>query len=184
MPRKVKPGGTSEQQHAQYLARKNKKLQDKRSINGVYRGLGADEAPDNYVASKQEIENIEIMVTCGLTTEQIASIMKMSIKTLYANFPYELETGKLIKVREVAKTLYNAAVGGNIAACIFFLKTQGRWRENDPTPLMMPPDRRDRIAELDRLTPEEIHTLFTLQKKAMGESPNPKMIEASYVERE
>jgi hypothetical protein len=67
----------------------------------------------------------------GFNIKQISDVMGMSIPTLYKYFKTELDTGKSIKISQIAETLFQEAIGGNVAACMFILKTQAGWKETN-----------------------------------------------------
>lgn len=77
---------------------------------------------------------VEAMVAYGVQHPVIAGILRISTDTLQKHFREELDLGKGKAITAVANNLYRMAVGrGREAAtcAIFFLKTQGRWREKD-----------------------------------------------------
>lgn len=73
----------------------------------------------------------------GLTDEQIARNLGISRSTLYQwrqRFPavaQALDTGRELADYQVENALYQAALGGNITAQIFWLKNRrpGKWRD-------------------------------------------------------
>lgn len=81
------------------------------------------------------IETIEQLASRGLTLEQIASSMGFSVRTLMSRKSESAEIAEAIKrgkdkgITIIANKLFKAASGGNISAMIFFLKTQGGWKE-------------------------------------------------------
>lgn len=82
-----------------------------------------------------DIKTVEQLASRGLTLEQIASSMGFSIRTLMVRKAESAEIADAIKrgrdkgVTIIANKLFEAASGGNTAAMIFFLKTQGGWKE-------------------------------------------------------
>lgn len=82
-----------------------------------------------------DIKTVEQLASRGLTLEQIASSMGFSVRTLSDRKAQSAELAEAIKrgrdkgVTIIANKLFEAASGGNTAAMIFFLKTQGGWKE-------------------------------------------------------
>jgi hypothetical protein len=68
----------------------------------------------------------------GTTQEKIASYLKICVETLVKHYRDELDNGKTQVIKEVAKGLVAKAKDGDLVATMFYLKTQGRWREKDP----------------------------------------------------
>lgn len=65
----------------------------------------------------------------GMRFVDIAKKLSISDETLAKFYGDECHSGKLDACVNVARSLYELAVGGNVTAAIFWLKTQGRWRE-------------------------------------------------------
>lgn len=73
----------------------------------------------------------------GLTNEQIAKNMGISVKTLYewqktkSEFRNALKKGKEVADYEVENALFKAAIEGNTTAMIFWLKNRrpDKWRD-------------------------------------------------------
>ena len=71
------------------------------------------------------------MSVAGITHEQQAAVIRGGIdaETLKKHFQIELTNSKSAALAKVAGTLYANALAGDTGACIFWLKTQGQWRE-------------------------------------------------------
>jgi hypothetical protein len=65
----------------------------------------------------------------GTPHHDIGPLIGISIKTLLKHYRKELRISKTSATVKVGGTLYNAAVGGNTAAMIFWMKAQAGWRE-------------------------------------------------------
>lgn len=86
--------------------------------------------------TKKQIEQIE---NCApfLTAGQIADLLGVSRATFYEIMKRDPEVarrykrGKAKALNDVASNLVQQALGGNITAAIFYLKTRGGWRETD-----------------------------------------------------
>jgi hypothetical protein len=70
----------------------------------------------------------------GTPHDQICAIVEISKPTLYKYYQEELNVGKAIANVKVTENLFKIATGtgrGNVTACIFWLKTQCKWKEVD-----------------------------------------------------
>lgn len=65
----------------------------------------------------------------GLPHEMIAALIGIDDKTLRKWYRSELDTGKAKASGQIAKTLYNKAIGGDTTALIWWTKSQLRWSE-------------------------------------------------------
>lgn len=80
---------------------------------------------------------IEGWARSGLTDEQIAANMGINRTTLYrwkkqnSDLCNALKKGKEVADFEVENALYEAAIGGNVTACIFWLKNRipEKWKD-------------------------------------------------------
>lgn len=76
-------------------------------------------------ADRKEIQRL----AAYLTHEQIAVVYDINSDTLKKHCVEELAKGKANKTLEVAELLIKLGKKGNVAALIFYLKTQAGWRE-------------------------------------------------------
>lgn len=73
-----------------------------------------------------------------LDREQLADVLGISTRTLRRRiigdplFSRLYKQGRAQMIHDVAEALVNAAIGGNVQACIFFLRTQAGWHDLDP----------------------------------------------------
>ena len=67
----------------------------------------------------------------GVTNEEIANYLDISIETLTKYYRTELNKAVLDANASMAKSLYQNARDGDTTAQIFWLKTRGRWRSED-----------------------------------------------------
>lgn len=67
----------------------------------------------------------------GIRIKDIARRVGLTQSELLKHYRYELQKGRIDATAEIASVLYQQAIEGNIPACIFWLKTQGKWREAD-----------------------------------------------------
>jgi hypothetical protein len=72
------------------------------------------------------------MVACGLSHDVIAKCLKISDETLRKYYQEELDTAKGLAIKAIGKCLMQKALDGDGPSQMFYLKTQGRWREKDP----------------------------------------------------
>lgn len=69
------------------------------------------------------------MVGCGIQQDKISQIIGCAPKTLRKHFQHELETGETIANAEVARSLFDQAIGGNVTAAIWWTKSRMGWTE-------------------------------------------------------
>lgn len=75
-------------------------------------------------------KQVETMSGMGLTQEAMASVLGLSVDTLFLYYKDVLESGKAKANFEVIKSLYkNATTMNNVTAQIFWAKTQLKWRD-------------------------------------------------------
>ncbi len=96
--------------------------------------------------SEEQRESIKVMAGIGIIHKNIAKVMGTTSKTLRKHCKHELDVGGTEATMEVAKSLYNLAVGGNVAACIFWMKARAGWTERHE---VTGKDRKDLIPRLD-----------------------------------
>ena len=81
--------------------------------------------------TKEQKKLAQSLAGYGLTLDQIAHSMEVSVPTLTREAKKELASGKSIAVGNVARALYNKATkADNLQAMMFYLKTQAGWKEN------------------------------------------------------
>lgn len=91
-----------------------------------------------FVPTDDDRERVEKMAGYGLTQPQMASVIinpntekHIDRQTLQNEFPTELETGSVVANAEVAKSLYEKAVGKgsqSVTAAIWWTKVRMGWR--------------------------------------------------------
>jgi len=68
----------------------------------------------------------------GTRHEDICDLLDIgSINTLKNHYSEELRKGRVTATAKVAQALYKKAIEGDTACMIFWMKTQGGWRETD-----------------------------------------------------
>lgn len=99
--------------------------------------------PDNlggrppYEPDEKTRKYVESMSAAGITQEDIATVVGISVDTLVKYYRDELDAALIKANAKVGQSLYMQAVGGPEsrweqavpAAAIFWLKTKGRWKE-------------------------------------------------------
>lgn len=82
-----------------------------------------------YDPNEKDLQLVTQMAAVGINHEQIAAVIGITHETLVKYYKEPLETSKSKAITKVAGTLYNKALKGDNACMIFYLKTQGGWRE-------------------------------------------------------
>ena len=115
------------------LPKKNRK---KGAGNPPGTNYGGGHTPlDPFTDYPENMAKLEALAGYGLTTDQIAPIFKISRTTFFELMDRRpavreaWETGKSKGLSMVAQTLHKRAVDGDMTAAIFYLKTQGGWRD-------------------------------------------------------
>lgn len=88
-----------------------------------------------YERNEAHLKTLTRLILIGAPQEKMAAMLGISEKTLRKHYKPELETTKLDRLANVGASLYNLAIGGNVAAAIFYLKTQGGWSEKTAQPV-------------------------------------------------
>jgi hypothetical protein len=91
-----------------------------------------------FVVTDAMRERVRYLAGVGLPQNDLAKIIGCAPKTLRKQFRDDLDRGVAEAKATIAGYLFAAAKGGNVTAQIFYLKTQGHWRErtlpDDPNP--------------------------------------------------
>lgn len=72
---------------------------------------------------------VKSLSAVGMPYEDISRKLKITSDTLVKYYKDELELGRAEANAEIARTLYQQAKNGNVAAMMFWLKTRARWTE-------------------------------------------------------
>jgi hypothetical protein len=72
---------------------------------------------------------VKSLSAVGMPYEDISRKLKITSDTLVKYYKDELELGRADANAEIARTLYQQAKNGNVAAMMFWLKTRARWTE-------------------------------------------------------
>lgn len=90
-----------------------------------------------HVPTDETKMEVMIGVCIGTPHKAIAQIIGISYDTLLKYYGDLIENGRALLIQRVAGQLVSTALAGqaspNVTAMLFFLKTQGRWKENHET---------------------------------------------------
>ena len=84
-----------------------------------------------YQKTEEDAKNVEALTIAGVPQKLICEILKISEPTLRKHYRSELDTSKAKANAVISQALFKQAREGNIAAQIFWLKTQAGWRETN-----------------------------------------------------
>jgi len=101
----------------------------------------------------------------GIAQDRIAQRIEIDGNTLRKHYRKELDTGMIEANLEVAKALFAHATGGNVAACIFWMKTRCGWSEKSP---QTEPAEESAQWDLSKLTRDERNELIRIYEKMGG----------------
>lgn len=79
--------------------------------------------------TEDERRRVQLYAGYGLTQMQMGAALKRSKHWLRAHMGEELEHGKALMHTQIAGTIVQAALKGNMTAAIFYAKTQMGWSE-------------------------------------------------------
>lgn len=88
-----------------------------------------------------DLAKVEVMAANGLTQQQIADSLGISVSTLYGRkreseeFEEAIKRGKAKGVAVVTNELMKQVKRGNVTAMIFFLKARAGWKEKNEVDL-------------------------------------------------
>jgi hypothetical protein len=101
-------------------------------INGTKKGRGAVKGEFGTAAHVVTAENKKLVAAymiAGLSQEQAARSLGISVDTLDKHYRHELDNSHADAVAGVGGTLLQRAMAGDTSSMIFYLKTRGRWSE-------------------------------------------------------
>lgn len=113
-------------------------------------------------AQRAEVETLSAV----LNAEQIADFLGIGRTTFFAllnrdeDLSERYKRGKARAIGAVAQSLVTKARAGNVTAMIFFLKTQGGWRET--LEVATPPAAPESMIDLTQLSDETLHELMAV----------------------
>ena len=89
-------------------------------------------ARPRFAPTEETRRQAKMLAGLGISHDSIAELIGIAPKTLRKHFHRELSRGPTETNAQVTKTLYQTAIGGNVPACIFWLKNRAGWREHGP----------------------------------------------------
>ncbi|MFC3086251.1 hypothetical protein [Tabrizicola soli] len=116
-------------------------------------------------AQRAEVETLSAV----LNAEQIADFLGIGRTTFFAllnrdeDLSERYKRGKARAIGAVAQSLVTKARAGNVTAMIFFLKTQGGWRET--LEVATPPAAPESMIDLTRLSDETLQELLAVLER-------------------
>lgn len=111
-----------------------------------------------------DLVQVEALAQRGLTQQQIADALGISVSTLYKNkreneeFVDAIKRGKAKGIAVATNKLFELMKEGNLGAVIFFLKTQGGWKETNITEIQGKNGGAVQVAPV--LSPEQVDRLI------------------------
>ena len=88
-------------------------------------------ARPNFEPTEEQRRQVKMFTAFGNTQQQIASVLKVSDRTLRKHFREELNRGGTEANSQIAHALFKKAKDGNTTAQIFWLKCRAGWREQN-----------------------------------------------------
>jgi hypothetical protein len=110
-----------------------------------------------HIPTEEQRIRVQAYATVGTPHNDIAILMGITLKTLLKRYRLELDRGKAQGNAQMGGRLYKAGMNGNIAAMIFWMKSQAGWREKEPTLL----DPTDGVAAIDSPVPMDLPMEYT-----------------------
>ncbi|WP_281773681.1 phBC6A51 family helix-turn-helix protein [Haemophilus parahaemolyticus] len=114
-----------------------------------------------------DLAKVEVMAANGLTQQQIADSLGISVSTLYGRkreneeFEEAIKRGKAKGIAVVTNELMKQVKSGNVTAMIFFLKARAGWKEKNELDLTnsdgsfsQPRSLKDLFADESEIKPE------------------------------
>ncbi len=77
-------------------------------------------------------DRVRSCAAVGLTHDDIAKLIGCSPKTLRLHFREELDRGEIEAKVNIMGKLYQIAMGGSLAAIMFWLRVRAGWRDSPP----------------------------------------------------
>jgi len=122
-----------------------------------------------YQPTPKDRAMVETMAAAGIQQDEICACLGITGKTLRRHFRAELDTAHARANASVAQRLYKAAMAGNTAAMIFWLKCRARWKPASVHEIVGQdggPIRTKSELDPSRLEPEDAQKLLDLIEKA------------------
>ena len=104
----------------------------KLTTSGNNRGLGSKPGECGsppHVVTREARNLVGAYMIAGLSQEQAARALCISVETLHRHYRHELDNAHADAVAGVGGSLLQRAMAGDTQSAIFYLKTRGRWSE-------------------------------------------------------
>lgn len=88
-------------------------------------------ARPSFQPTAEQRRMVKSLAAFGNKQDQIASLLKLSARTLRKHFREELDHGATDANSQIANALYKKAKDGDTTAQIFWLKCRAGWRERN-----------------------------------------------------
>lgn len=119
----------------------------------------AKTGPKPWEPTDDERRRVRLYAGLGMTQEQIGHLIGKSVDSLARRCREELDIGKAETLAKVAGTLVQKALNGDTTSAIFYLKTQGGWKE---TSVHEHTGAIRQVHDLDKLSDEKLDTLIAI----------------------
>jgi hypothetical protein len=86
----------------------------------------------SFTPTEDQRRQVKMMAALGNSHDSIGKVMGIAPKTLRKHFDQELVRGVIEANTQVARVLFQLAIGGNLGAIIYWLKCRAGWREQAP----------------------------------------------------
>lgn len=123
---------------------------------------------------------VEKLASRGLTQQQIADALGISDRTLrkyrdqFSDFSDAIKKGKAKGIARVTNKLFEKIETGDTTSIIFFLKTQGGWKEASKVEHTIDDTNQSNQLDLEKLSDEELREFVRLSNKASKEHSGEK----------
>jgi len=133
-------------------------------------------APTKY--KPEELEHITQLCLLGATNDQLAACLGVNVDTIYEwkkvhpEFSEAIKQGGPMADAKVAQSLYKKAVGGDVAACIIWLKNRqpDKWREQ--ATLKVEHEFTIQMQEAAKTLKEKMSAILTVTDESANGKPN------------
>lgn len=122
-----------------------------------------------------DLKQVERLASQGLTQQQIADALGISersfrnYKEKFAEFADAIKKGKAKGIARVTNKLFEKIETGDTTSIIFFLKTQGGWKEASKVEHTIDDTNQSNQLDLEKLSDEELREFVRLSNKASKE---------------
>ena len=131
-----------------------------------------------FEATEEQRRTVRAMSGFGVPHDDIATLLRIDLKTLRKHFRWELDSGSIEATAKVGQSLYRMATeGGSVAAAIFWMKARAGWREKHD--LTIRPER-----PLNQIPDEELERLVREGLADFADKLRDRRIEHDRIEHE